>query len=47
MKKLCNKIRDWWYGLDSFSQFWLFWFGVATIGVPVAYLVSLLFGGGE
>lgn len=44
MKKLCNKISGWWDGLDSFSQFWLFWFGVALVGVSICLIISELIG---
>lgn len=47
MKKLCNKISDWWNGLDGFSQFWLFWFGVALVGIPICLIISELIGGRE
>lgn len=47
MKKLRDKISDWWYEQDDFSQFWLFWFGVALVGIPICLIISELIGGEE
>lgn len=40
-----ERIREWWYNLDTFSQFWLFWFAVALVGMPIALVISILVGG--
>lgn len=47
MTKGIKRISDWWDGLNSFSQFWLFWFGVALVGIPICLIISELVGGGE
>lgn len=42
MKQIFEKISDWYYGQDRFTQFWIEIFGLALVGLAFVFVFNWL-----
>lgn len=49
IKKMIERISDWYYGLDRFSQFWIDIYTMLAVLIGLAILIAWILGffGGE